>query len=683
MSVEGSSVSLRQLFEVGTVAGLTDAQLLQRFLTRRDEAAFEALVRKLGPMVLAVCRRRLSDPNDVDDAFQATFLVLIRRAPDIQDPGRLANWVYGVAHKVAERARVHALRRRERERKVPPMSAEPDPAPELDDFAAPLHEEIRALPDRYRSAIVVCFLQGRTHEEAARDLGWPVGTVKGRLARAKDLLRKRLVRRGFTAPAGLLASTLAKDAAGSVPPALLVSTIRAALPVAAGEALTAAAVSTSAAALAQEVAQAMIRHHVTLLVLGLAALGLIGGGAGVYAWQGQKKPQGGDDSPIKAPRQPSEAVLPEEKPPITHPITVKGQALAPDGKPVTGAHVYLASLTTYQRIAETTSDQDGLYQFRDVPLPIKPRDPKQIGGRDHGTFLVFGEAKGFGFTWLSEKWFYPHPRPSNVTYYEPDWPEASDRFEADDRIVLDLKFAPAAHLSGRIVDDRGNPLPDVQLGIWDCESLGFSDVVSQGRTISLLHARKFDMIRDRRMVPDSMRVRTTDADGRFEFTGLPEGYLFRLQVRAKDYPNRWVYAATSQEPQPPEGGAPVLTGEINLTLASSVEVPIQIAYGDTGKPAPRVLAQAIKGLENAYETSDDQGRVLLKLAPGTYQMQYLPEYGTPYLVTESEIQVGKTPPEGPYQGDPPPRFGAGSPGRGSGDGRWSPGRRSLATGPTQ
>ncbi|HEU5116112.1 MAG TPA: RNA polymerase sigma factor, partial [Isosphaeraceae bacterium] len=325
MSVEGSNVSLRQLFEVGTVAGLTDAQLLQRFLTRRDEAAFEALVRKLGPMVLAVCRRRLSDPNDVDDAFQATFLVLIRRAPEIQDPGRLANWVYGVAHKVAERARVHALRRREHERKVPPMSAEPDPTPEVDDFAAPLHEEIRALPDRYRSAIVVCFLQGRTHEEAARDLGWPVGTVKGRLARAKDLLRKRLVRRGFTAPAGLLASTLAKDAAGSVPPALLHSTIRAALPFVAGEALTAAAVSTSAAALAQEVARTMIRHHVTLLVLGVAAFGLIGGGAGVYAWQTSGK---GDKPSASDNTNPSQPPVAKDSKPPTPEITNEQRAAA-------------------------------------------------------------------------------------------------------------------------------------------------------------------------------------------------------------------------------------------------------------------------------------------------------------------------------------------------------------------
>ena len=132
MTTGSSGAPLRQLgqlFESGTLTGLTDAQLLHRFLTRNDEAAFESLVRKHGPMVLSVCRRRLSDPNDVDDAFQATFLVLIRRAPDIQDATRLANWLYGVAHKVAERARLNARKRRDHEGKATPMPSEPDRRP--------------------------------------------------------------------------------------------------------------------------------------------------------------------------------------------------------------------------------------------------------------------------------------------------------------------------------------------------------------------------------------------------------------------------------------------------------------------------------------------------------------------------------------------------------------------------
>jgi RNA polymerase sigma factor (sigma-70 family) len=290
MAADGPGASLRhlgQLFETGTVSGLSDPQLLQRFLTRHDEAAFEALVRKHGPMVLAVCRRRLSDPNDVDDAFQATFLVLIRRARDLRDPSRLASWLYGVAHKVAERARLNARKRRAHEQKAPPMPADSAHSTPFDDLAAPLHAEIRALPDRYRAPIVLCFLQGRTHEEAARELGWPLGSVKGRLARAKNLLRKKLMRRGISVPATLIASTLARDAAGSVPPALLHSTIKTALAATAAQPLLASALSGSAATLAQEVTQAMTHHHLRSAILALSALGLVGTGVGAYALQGR------------------------------------------------------------------------------------------------------------------------------------------------------------------------------------------------------------------------------------------------------------------------------------------------------------------------------------------------------------------------------------------------------------
>ena len=182
-----------RLFQSGTVAGMSEGQLLDRFVARRDGDAFEAIVARHGSMVLAVCRDHLRDPNDVDDAFQATFLVLVRRAGSLRRRDLLGNWLYGVARRVAKRAQVASARRRDREGIGPePVGASPADF----DLRPMIHDEVNRLPDSYRAAVVLCFFEGRTHEEAADRLGWPVGTVKGRLARAKDLLRDRLTHDG-------------------------------------------------------------------------------------------------------------------------------------------------------------------------------------------------------------------------------------------------------------------------------------------------------------------------------------------------------------------------------------------------------------------------------------------------------------------------------------------------------
>ncbi len=178
---------LRTLFNLGAIGDLTDGQLLERFATQDGEAAeltFAALVERHGPMVLRVCRNTLCDPNDVQDAFQATFLALVQKARSLWVRDSLGPWLHRVAHRVATRARSSAARRREHERRAaatrPTLFSERD---DWEDLVALLHEEIDRLPERYRVPVVLCDLQGLTHEKAARNLGWPVGTVKSRLAR--------------------------------------------------------------------------------------------------------------------------------------------------------------------------------------------------------------------------------------------------------------------------------------------------------------------------------------------------------------------------------------------------------------------------------------------------------------------------------------------------------------------
>src|SRR5262245_38342312 len=198
------------------VSPLTDVQLLQRFAANCDEAAFAALVRRHGPLVWGVCRRVLKHTHDAEDAFQATFLVLARRAATVAWRGPLSGWLYGVAHRVAVRTRADAARRAQREARAavrPPA----DPLAEVTgrDLCAALDDELQHLADKYRLPLVLCYLQGRTRDEAAAELGWSLGTLKRRLAQARERLRARLTRRGLSFPAALLSAALAQGAAAA------------------------------------------------------------------------------------------------------------------------------------------------------------------------------------------------------------------------------------------------------------------------------------------------------------------------------------------------------------------------------------------------------------------------------------------------------------------------------------
>ena len=250
-----------RLYREGTLSGLGDGQLLERYLTRRDEAAFEALVNLHGPMVLGLCRRVLRDPRDVEDAFQATFLVLVRKAPTIRDRGLLSNWLYGVAYRVARRARTNTLRRRERELAV--AKSEASAVPESTDvlgIGPVLDQELTRLPQKYRAPLILCYLKGRTHDEAAEDLGCPVGTVRSRLARGRDLLRRRLTSRGYAPTAAILGSGTSLPAqllSEAVPSSLVATTVEAAFRVGALQSLQAGAASASILALTQGVLTTM------------------------------------------------------------------------------------------------------------------------------------------------------------------------------------------------------------------------------------------------------------------------------------------------------------------------------------------------------------------------------------------------------------------------------------------
>ncbi len=275
------------LFNAGVVGNLTDGQLLERFMARRDEGgecAFAALVERHGPMVLGVCRRILRDPHEAEDAFQATFLILVRKANAVRVSDSLGRWLYGVSRRVALQARAASVRRSSTE--VPGSEAlavsvpEPDGAERL----AALDEEIARLPEKYRAAVLLCDLGRLTHEAAARQLCCPVGTVESRLSRGRSLLRDRLTRRGL-APTALGLGLSARSASAEVPAALAETTVRAALGFSTGKAVAVGAVSESIVHLMRGAMRAMFLGRLKVAALFLITVGVLGAGATLLAGQ--------------------------------------------------------------------------------------------------------------------------------------------------------------------------------------------------------------------------------------------------------------------------------------------------------------------------------------------------------------------------------------------------------------
>ncbi len=229
---------VQALFRAGTVGGLTDEQLLEEFRGRGGEArerAFAALVERHGPAVLRACRAILRDEHAAEDAFQAVFLVLARKAGSLRVRDSLAPWLHEVACRVARCARAASGRRRRHERRAAERADSSAPDPVADDLGPLIHEEIDRLPGQYRAPIVLCFLEGLTREQAAGQLRWPLGTLQSRLARGREHLRRRLIRRGV-GPSAVVSDAMlrAETARAVVPAALTDATTRAGLAYAAG-----------------------------------------------------------------------------------------------------------------------------------------------------------------------------------------------------------------------------------------------------------------------------------------------------------------------------------------------------------------------------------------------------------------------------------------------------------------
>jgi len=307
---------------------LSDGQLLERFTQRRDESAFAALVWRHGPMVLGVCRGVLRQLHDVEDAFQATFLILSQKAGCIRCGESVGAWLHGVAYNIALKAKARAVRRVAGETPALPDRTQTDPLDDLTvrELRQALHEELRQLPEKYRTPLILCYLEGKTQEEAARQLAWPPRRVRDRLQRGREQLRRRLHKRGL-APAVMLGTALfvAEDASAAVPAALAGATVRAAMTGSASPNLV-ALVETGAAFVSFSKAKTAVG---ILLVMSLLC--------GVGVWLGERRSVG---PPVEVP---TGGPTPRRSADATKTVEIHGRVLARDGKPKAGAKLLLLS----------------------------------------------------------------------------------------------------------------------------------------------------------------------------------------------------------------------------------------------------------------------------------------------------------------------------------------------------
>jgi RNA polymerase sigma factor (sigma-70 family) len=521
---------IQRLFDEGTLTGLTDAQLLARFLNGRDEEAFGVLVSRHGPMVLAVCRGVLKNQADAEDAFQAAFLVLFRKAGGLRSTGSLGSWLYRVAYRIALRANAVSARRRQRFREEDVMAAEAASSgeAELDRELLPiLHAEIDRLPDKYRAPIALCYLEGLSYEQAAHQLGWPLGTVGSRIARARELLRSRLTRRGVTATTAALSALLAGEA-HAAPAGWVEAATHAAMALGAADGAKAAGAVSSAIALSDQV----LRRMLMIRLIQLTSVLAIAGTAGLLVWASMGP--GGEPNRAVAPAAVAQArarLADEAKKVEAGNGPIRGRVLSPDGKSVRDAAIFVGQSRIgwlIEPVART--DADGRFEVDRARLPRE----KLIGvpAHDWKKVEVAAVAPGYG--------------PARTLETTPDGADLVLRLITDD-----------VPIRGRILDTQGRPIPGVGV------HLGGSYEAPAGDVDALL---RFGTIRQDQLSGDvhtsgwwikegngwTKKTIWTGPDGRFQIDALGRDRLALIEIDGPGIARARLWAMT--RPAPPSTG---------------------------------------------------------------------------------------------------------------------------------
>jgi RNA polymerase sigma factor (sigma-70 family) len=524
---------------IGSVpeAAMTDGQLLERFLADRDETAVEVLVRRHGPLVFGVCRRVLRNTHAAEDVFQATFLILVRKAASLVCCKRLGSWLYMVAYRLALRARANEARRQRCEGQAArnrPTTVSDTTTP--GDLVVALEEELHKLPEKHRAALVLCYLQGKTNEQAAALLGCPRGSMAARLAQARERLRSCLARRGYAVGCAGLATLLASAAAeAAVPLPLLDNTVRAAVWFAGEPAGTAAAVSSQAVALAREAFRATAVHKLKIAAAVLLAAVMLGAGAAMLLAAASPNP-----SPAPAGEQPP----PADRPARAAEGKLRVVVLDPQGKPLPGANVHASIWTNDEDFKANRDYQTNAAGAAEVELPK--------------TFYILR-------LWVSKD--------PCVTLYA-GWEQ--NELASGKAFPTEYTFRMEAGVTagGRIVDEQGKPIAGTKVRVRMASDP--KPVHGDGRS------------RYNTWLTDGDEPATTDAEGRWHIADVPNHPQAELAllVTHPDYVSDEVWQGLQKEAGVTT--AMLKQGTASLTLKRGVLVRGRVT-DPAGKPIKDAL----------------------------------------------------------------------------------------------
>jgi RNA polymerase sigma factor (sigma-70 family) len=483
---------LRDLRETHAVAEASDAELLGRFADRHEEAAFAGLLRRHGPMVWAVSRRVLPAVHDAEDVFQAAFLLLARKAASIRKRESVGSWLHGVALHLAIKAKTRGASRMAHEKRAADMrDTRPRSEAVRQEVQEALDRALHDLPERYRSALVLCYLEGKSHEEAARLLGCPLTTLRTRVARGRKLLRDRMTSHGLTlSAAGLAVLLMASTAPAAVPSALVKAALKAALPFAAGQA-AATLCTARVAGLVEGGLRTMCfskaKTAVVLLVVGLLV------GAGALAHRGSAADEG--ERP--------QAAAPQEKPKGAAQapaggkhegdVAVSGRVLGPDGKPFGGARLLVMGWNTKKEDVKlrATTDDDGRFRVTVTAAELS----------QYVKFVVATAPNhGPDLTWVGKG-------------------------KATDDVTL--RLAPDdVPITGRVLDLEGRPVAGASVGVAWVDEVDLKAWRADPKKGDVEATRNFP-----RAALDGPTPVKTDKDGRFRLTGVGRDRVAHVQIR--------------------------------------------------------------------------------------------------------------------------------------------------------
>ena len=604
---------IESLFEGGSIAGLSDGQLLERFNTRRDmsrESAFAALVARHGPMVLHLCRQILGDRHHAEDAFQAVFFVLARKAVSLRDPDLLGAWLYGVAIRTARKAHVRVARLRRIEENDPILGPSSDSRALVDstimsaedlaiarEHSFALHDEIDRLPKSFRLPVVLCYFEDLTLDEAARRLQWPAGTVRSRLARAREKLRRGLNRRGVVLPAAAMAAALsARSAGASVSPALCDATTKTAIRFAAEQ-----AVAPSVALLAHDVLKSMLANKLVMTAHSALLLGAFATAA-VHWNHLLVARKMGVIAPIE--RQSPSRDNPENPTPAPGRMATTGSVLDPAGKPMAGVPVELVGRrrgpavarnewrSPYSLLGQGTTGADGRFRF----------DAARTSRTGYLQVQALAAAPGLGLAWDG-----PNP-----DAHEP---------------TGEIRLRSEVPIRGILIDWNGAPAAGVELIV---KSLTRHDSSRGDDWMGAFPSEE---------IHNWPRAVKTDGEGRFALNGIGRDMTVYIDTRGQRFAGQTIQVDTTD---------PDRLKDLRYVLQPPTIVEGRALAADTGAPIPNASVSVGSSINRFWSgggrrfPADQAGRFTANVAPGQYYSIWAyPPQGQPYLIPDHRFEWNK------------------------------------------